>query len=125
MRSSASLLSYFFLQAEDGIRDVAVTGVQTCALPILIPAHAKDQHQVAKTEWPPKQRDNAEDTERGFVRDRRVVGVHKIRDTIAQGKNHVKSCESPKGPNRKPFPRNRAGGLRAEIFEEKNKRGEN
>src|SRR2546429_9921500 len=24
----------FFLQAEDGIRDVAVTGVQTCALPI-------------------------------------------------------------------------------------------
>src|SRR2546429_6407174 len=28
-------LSYdFFFQAEDGIRDVAVTGVQTCALPI-------------------------------------------------------------------------------------------
>src|SRR5256884_3195309 len=27
-------LSCFFFQAEDGIRDVAVTGVQTCALPI-------------------------------------------------------------------------------------------
>src|SRR5256884_5484577 len=27
----------FFFQAEDGIRDVAVTGVQTCALPILAP----------------------------------------------------------------------------------------
>src|SRR5256884_3640744 len=27
----------FFFQAEDGIRDVAVTGVQTCALPILCP----------------------------------------------------------------------------------------
>src|SRR5256884_4961144 len=26
--------SFFFFQAEDGIRDVAVTGVQTCALPI-------------------------------------------------------------------------------------------
>src|SRR5256884_9543844 len=26
----------FFFQAEDGIRDVAVTGVQTCALPISI-----------------------------------------------------------------------------------------
>src|SRR5205809_7765971 len=25
---------HFFFQAEDGIRDVAVTGVQTCALPI-------------------------------------------------------------------------------------------
>src|SRR2546429_6069693 len=27
---------FFFFQAEDGIRDVAVTGVQTCALPIFI-----------------------------------------------------------------------------------------
>src|SRR2546429_4584552 len=26
----------FFFQAEDGIRDVAVTGVQTCALPIFL-----------------------------------------------------------------------------------------
>src|SRR5256884_2972583 len=30
-----SHLCFFFFQAEDGIRDVAVTGVQTCALPIL------------------------------------------------------------------------------------------
>src|SRR5688572_32587649 len=34
----ASLLYYlvffFFFQAEDGIRDLTVTGVQTCALPI-------------------------------------------------------------------------------------------
>src|SRR2546429_4310892 len=29
-------LVVFFFQAEDGIRDVAVTGVQTCALPIYI-----------------------------------------------------------------------------------------
>src|SRR2546429_3318262 len=28
---------FFFFQAEDGIRDVAVTGVQTCALPISNP----------------------------------------------------------------------------------------
>src|SRR5256885_11840677 len=27
--------SFFFFQAEDGIRDYKVTGVQTCALPIL------------------------------------------------------------------------------------------
>src|SRR5437764_15444260 len=26
---------FFFFQAEDGIRDTSVTGVQTCALPIL------------------------------------------------------------------------------------------
>src|SRR2546422_7907004 len=36
----ACLASFvFFFQAEDGIRDVAVTGVQTCALPILHQAH--------------------------------------------------------------------------------------
>src|SRR2546422_4299379 len=29
------IIFFFFFQAEDGIRDVAVTGVQTCALPIL------------------------------------------------------------------------------------------
>src|SRR2546423_5096868 len=31
------LFDFFFFQAEDGIRDKLVTGVQTCALPILIP----------------------------------------------------------------------------------------
>src|SRR5260370_23822955 len=29
-----SLFCFFFFQAEDGIRDSSVTGVQTCALPI-------------------------------------------------------------------------------------------
>src|SRR2546427_10223980 len=31
---------FFFFQAEDGIRDLTVTGVQTCALPILSPPGA-------------------------------------------------------------------------------------
>src|SRR5687767_15419241 len=30
------ILFFFFFQAEDGIRDKLVTGVQTCALPILV-----------------------------------------------------------------------------------------
>src|SRR5581483_9019176 len=30
---------FFFFQAEDGIRDIGVTGVQTCALPILMADH--------------------------------------------------------------------------------------
>src|SRR2546422_10104577 len=37
-RDWLAYLSFFFFQAEDGIRDVAVTGVQTCALPIFIEA---------------------------------------------------------------------------------------
>src|SRR3989475_12598312 len=31
---------FFFFQAEDGIRDLTVTGVQTCALPISSPSSA-------------------------------------------------------------------------------------
>src|SRR6266853_4260950 len=31
------VLIFFFFQAEDGIRDLTVTGVQTCALPICRP----------------------------------------------------------------------------------------
>src|SRR3712207_7010828 len=33
---------FFFFQAEDGIRDIGVTGVQTCALPIFpaVPLHS-------------------------------------------------------------------------------------
>src|SRR2546430_4408008 len=33
-RVLSRLLHLFFFQAEDGIRDLTVTGVQTCALPI-------------------------------------------------------------------------------------------
>src|SRR2546430_4964465 len=42
----ARLCVMFFFQAEDGIRDLTVTGVQTCALPILdgrlIPVSGRD-----------------------------------------------------------------------------------
>src|SRR5688572_33007022 len=34
LKRKNSLLFFFFFQAEDGIRDLTVTGVQTCALPI-------------------------------------------------------------------------------------------
>src|SRR5207245_7058139 len=38
----------FFFQAEDGIRDATVTGVQTCALPIYVPhgERARQQHRA-------------------------------------------------------------------------------
>src|SRR5438034_6077840 len=38
------MLAAFFFQAEDGIRDHCVTGVQTCALPIL-------DHEVHNGGW--------------------------------------------------------------------------
>src|SRR5690606_40797891 len=36
----------FFFQAEDGIRDFHVTGVQTCALPILLTAQIEYLHAL-------------------------------------------------------------------------------
>src|SRR5690625_5678875 len=42
---SPSSFAIFFFQAEDGIRDGHVTGVQTCALPIL-GHHSAPDHDV-------------------------------------------------------------------------------
>src|SRR5258706_9323649 len=39
-------LLFFFFQAEDGIRDWSVTGVQTCALPIYATDQADDRGGV-------------------------------------------------------------------------------
>src|SRR5438445_6517862 len=36
VRCDTFCLIFFFFQAEDGIRDIGVTGVQTCALPISV-----------------------------------------------------------------------------------------
>src|SRR2546430_3137270 len=40
----------FFFQAEDGIRDLTVTGVQTCALPIS-PFQWIDPSKIPQREW--------------------------------------------------------------------------
>src|SRR6266478_7314179 len=41
---------FFFFQAEDGIRDLTVTGVQTCALPICL-AGARDEKANPVGTW--------------------------------------------------------------------------
>src|SRR5260370_16579169 len=42
-RGAADGIWFFFFQAEDGIRDSSVTGVQTCALPIFPPAATRSR----------------------------------------------------------------------------------
>src|SRR5256885_7291223 len=44
------IIFFFFFQAEDGIRDYKVTGVQTCALPISPAEHhaAHDAHAAVQ-----------------------------------------------------------------------------
>ena len=39
---------FFFFQAEDGIRDTSVTGVQTCALPISVRFQKVVLHHVKR-----------------------------------------------------------------------------
>src|SRR6266436_7093422 len=48
MELYTDFIFFFFFQAEDGIRDVAVTGVQTCALPICEIC----QHILMEAIWP-------------------------------------------------------------------------
>src|SRR3712207_8052308 len=46
---------FFFFQAEDGIRDIGVTGVQTCALPISGKRTGHPERQrlrCAQDQWP-------------------------------------------------------------------------
>src|SRR2546421_1310507 len=46
----ASVFFFFFFQAEDGIRDLIVTGVQTCALPICKDARSTLAQRLRSTE---------------------------------------------------------------------------
>src|SRR5476651_2614515 len=43
------IMDLFFFLAEDGIRDIGVTGVQTCALPILMPLRKQSGVGVLST----------------------------------------------------------------------------
>src|SRR5436305_14796024 len=58
-RCSDFLLVFFFFQAEDGIRDADVTGVQTCALPISRDADRQghddlpERRPLERDRWPP------------------------------------------------------------------------
>src|SRR2546429_5874171 len=79
----------FFFQAEDGIRDVAVTGVQTCALPILImPIRDATLNVVlvsSNARKPPNVESNAEV--------KIAVGAEKVRNSNRSTANRSKRSE--------------------------------
>src|SRR2546422_4161278 len=65
-------ICFFFFQAKDGIRDVAVTGVQTCALPIF----ARESESLRRhTGRPPAERDGGSD---GLRRRAQCARVHEL-----------------------------------------------
>src|SRR3712207_5812633 len=69
------MVFFFFFQAEDGIRDIGVTGVQTCALPIFY-----DNHQVEPPATPEEGYHLSEDLidkSMQFIADSRQIDPHK------------------------------------------------
>src|SRR5260221_8911312 len=65
---SCTIIFFFFFQAEDGIRDHCVTGVQTCALPISEPQKAREGYQQVFA--------------KGFVADYPLTIRHNLRDVL-------------------------------------------
>src|SRR5437762_3638690 len=59
---------FFFFQAEDGIRDTSVTGVQTCALPIWVRAETAGHAEVVLVEPPVDVHANSPDYDPGSFR---------------------------------------------------------
>src|SRR3712207_8384171 len=57
------MLVLFFFQAEDGIRDIGVTGVQTCALPI---STCLEKRRICSSLW-------------GAIPSRRLIGDRRPR----------------------------------------------
>src|SRR5687768_17839068 len=73
----------FFFQAEDGIRDVAVTGVQTCALPI-----CREIQKMSHAAWSPLRRRGSETS----LTPTNMLTVARIRTTAVPA---AKAAEAP------------------------------
>src|SRR3989454_7348507 len=119
---------FFFFQAEDGIRDYKVTGVQTCALPIYLGVVVDDDEARRKrrprilheTKWPSgNESQRFDDQPRGFKSGR--DGVERELGS-ARGVEHSESdawekvdqviCE--RAPARLEFPRSQVLGREAQ-----------
>src|SRR2546430_12805519 len=117
MKRKARLISFrlhstafeliFFFQAEDGIRDLTVTGVQTCALPILVAPgldHNAERHRAIAAEdrvadvgdgnglWP----GGAEDV-REPARQRRRPNHHRQREPYRRATGSHQGTPASKG----------------------------
>src|SRR2546430_10716045 len=74
---------FFFFQAEDGIRDLTVTGVQTCALPISTMEKYRDNVRAALDALK-KQHPDAEKHSNGYRQIEMQVkqGIREVEDSM-------------------------------------------
>src|SRR3712207_6861307 len=77
---------FFFFQAEDGIRDIGVTGVQTCALPIFVGGEERRDETVDPVVLGP----GAGEDLRGSVARRQRQQLHEV---LAAAPDQVRSEE--------------------------------
>ena len=77
--SKPTICNIFFFQAENGIRDVAVTGVQTCALPICEEMFTKTSKKMNKGNENRKKR--VEGREGGDIK-RQKIGRASCRERV-------------------------------------------
>src|SRR5260370_27571998 len=95
-------ICFFFFQAEDGIRDSSVTGVQTCALPIWIDHHLavrqppRPHHAGAGQYWFPS-RHTAPHVDAGIAR-LALAGEKLLADRRSEERRVGKECRSRWSP---------------------------
>src|SRR5260370_32555538 len=86
------VICFFFFQAEDGIRDSSVTGVQTCALPISRPRTSPRLLRRPRTSR--HRRPSSKPARRAFPTPRRARPAAKGRD----GRQPRRAAAPPKSP---------------------------
>src|SRR2546429_4606557 len=92
---------FFFFQAEDGIRDVAVTGVQTCALPISLELEMIARDREIDNKFGKDAQVMAIRAARQYLGDKliRVAKPHRILDPARSEERRVgKECRSRWSP---------------------------
>src|SRR6266853_6771717 len=84
---------FFFFQAEDGIRDLTVTGVQTCALPILSEAgHIRADERLAEEDW--REACSPKDRHLAGVEHLQLVECSAIAVTLVRPELEIARCRS-------------------------------
>src|SRR2546425_7011506 len=81
-------MCFFFFQAEDGIRDKLVTGVQTCAIPICGAVLAPHPEEVLEAARRHEDHPGAAPLEQGVGGDRGAVDEHVDRPALAAQRVH-------------------------------------
>src|SRR3712207_8089894 len=95
------MVFFFFFQAEDGIRDIGVTGVQTCALPIWVALLHVHEAQVGLLRLPALREHLLRVLVRDGARDDRAVARPPVRrrgELRSEERRVGKECRSRWSP---------------------------